>query len=688
MLLSTGSSGSGNIDLGIRLYLKDQFSAPAQKVKNSLEGLKDEFALFQDNLRSARAISATIAAVGVGLTMGLASAVSEGADFLFMMRSVEAITDATTDSMKQLSETVMEVGRQTIFTPEQVASGARFMAMAGQSADTINRTIGAAANLAGATLTRLEGKMGAADILTNAMKAFNWADERSAEMSDVLTLAANNANVSLTDMGNSLRYASATARNLKIPVREVTGLLMTLGNAGIQGSMSGTGLDNLFRYLSKSVSPYATKISKSAWKSLGLGPKDIVDAKGDLLPVIEILGKIKEASKDLGSVSLNNIMQAIFGVRGARPATLIMQSLEQTKGFMDMLADPNNAGAAASKMNLMMDSIRGFILKLQSAWSTVKAKLAEALGPQIIIMFKGFIKVLEAVISFMGTGFGKAVLKFSASAIVVATAIWSMRAAVAGLAYAFRTLNVSSVSMVGAVKGVGRYMRGLPMFAGAMAQPSSVHGTKRYAYQNMYNPIITSTGQVYSRAPTGAAGPKIGTVRTLAKNVPPPLLLGSPAAFNKGTKIVGIAQTSRAISMGARVAGTAAIMGRGLMGLMGGPVGIGITAVSLALPWLISAMSSNTSAIDKNTAAVEKAKADAGYSELYAVIANRSVAGVVEILARNLESLKTINGRGFDDLVEAFKRLEDTDDLEGLADALGTIATGTPNKGINVMRRK
>jgi len=435
-MLLGNSSNSGQISLGVRFYLKDQFSGPVKNVQDATQGLKQEFAAFQENLRAARNVAIGVAGAGLMATRGMYAAAMEGAEFLYVMRGVEAVTEATNEQMANLQKLAIQIGRETMFMPDQVASGMRFMAMAGQDALTIQKTMRSASNLAGATMTPLEGKMGAADIMTNALKAFGWEAGRSAEMSDVLTAATTNANVSLVDLGNSIRYVAGTSRNLKIPVEETIGLLMGLGNAGIQSSMAGTALENMYRYLARSMGSHASKQAQEAWQTLGMTKADIMGANGRLRPMMEILGMIQERIKGLDSVKTQNIFTSIFGIRGNRPAAALARNVEQVSGFVKMLSDESQiGGTAGKKMAIMMDSLYGVSNKLESTWKGLKAAWADAVSGGLMPLMKILTKVLGGIADFISTPFGSFTAQAVMSITAVATVMYGLKAAILSVGY-------------------------------------------------------------------------------------------------------------------------------------------------------------------------------------------------------------------------------------------------------------
>lgn len=663
---ATGATGTsaGPIELGVRFFLQDQFSGPVERMKAGMQGLKGEFTAFQDNLRSARALSTSIAAGGMAMLFGMGQAVQEGADFLFMLRSVEAITQGTVTQMEALRDTAIEVGRTTIFSPADIAGGMRFMAMAGQSAETISKTIGSATNLAGATMTRLEGKMGAADILTNALKAFGWEDARSAQMADILTMAANSANVTLTDLGNSIRYVAATSRNLRIPVEETTGFLMSLGNAGIQASMAGVATENMYRYLAMSLSKFPTKRAEAAWASLGINKSQLTDSMGNLLPVYEILGMIKGKLAGFGTVEQQNILRDIFGVRGLRAAGTLINNLDEAVGFINKLKDPATAGTAAEKMALMMDSLHGSIQRVSDSWMGFKIAFTESIEGPLRYWLDGLSAMLAMAEKFLRTPLGKFTSQMVAGLTVALVVVNTFRAAVTGLAYAFRTLNVSVASMNASVSTAMAFMMG-KQHLGKYAQPIAYYQAQQKA--GIIGPLPPHmdrrTGMMV--VPTGVAyGGKFKDAVT-KRFVSVSNVVSTPTTVAAATRSSAMTVVGRGL-LGA---------GRGLLGLFGGPVGLAIVGASIAIPYLVNSMSNNTKAVDSNTQAIQDTNALATSSEYYAMISNYKVAEVVTTISKNLEKMLTDRKIDMNKITEILQ----SQDINKLGEFLGSAMMNSNN---------
>ncbi len=619
-------SNNAQMALGVRFYLKDQFSTPVQRMTGALKGYRSEFSAFQENLRVARNVNAGIAAAGAIATRSMAQAVRSGSEFLYTMKGVEVISEGTAIQMEKVNKLAIALGRQTIFKPNEIASGMRFMAMAGQDAVTILKTITAATDLGQASMTPLGGKMGAADIMTNALKAFGWQAERSAEMADLLVTAVTNANVSLLDLGNSIRYAAATSRNLNIPVQETIGMLMALGNAGIQSSMAGTAIENMYRYLAQSMSSTATKKASGAWEKLGLTLKDITDSAGNFKPLVQVMKLMGDKMTKMSPIEVQNIFKEIFGVRGQRAGGTIARTLSDATSFVALLSDPALEGAAAQKGAAMMDTLKGSLNKLVSTLEGMHVAFTQAVEGPLRVMVDGLKNLLGLITRFIATPIGKFLSTMAAGFIVILTPIMAVRAAVIGLAFAMKSLMVTSAGMASSTRMMFGMLTGRAMMAPGMVASTAAAGQiRKYGAA----PRILAKGERMGTTKSGATyimGPG-GKMRGRVK-------AGTPVASRVSSGVLKkIAYNTSKTARGLRLARG---IGTGFMGLMGGPVGLAFTALAVGVPMLVDYLGKNSRAVAANTAALQSKLSDPVREQFYSLIQGRKVQEVLEIISNNM----------------------------------------------------
>ncbi len=607
-----GIPKSGMLEIGIALTLHDQFTTGMDQASKEVKRLyQDAKNGVMANLNAA----VSVGEMGENFFGGMISAISEATtqaiEYLDTMTSISAITEATVQQTQALEATARRVGFQSIFSIPEVASGMKYLAMAGASAEEIQAMIGAATNVAGATGLQLGGKGGAADVITNVMRTFQQEMYSAADAGDIMTKATLRSNMSMSDMAASIRYASADITNLGYDLREASAMIGTLGNMGIQGSMAGTALANMARYLSKSVSDSSYK-GHEALKSIGLGPKDLVDAHGNLLAIDTILEKIQRATQGMNSVDKANIYTQIFGVRGNRAATALTRDLE---GYRNLLKEvSNSAGYAANMMEKRMNSLFGIVERFNESMTNLKTVWVQTMepivGPLLKVAtkwLKGLGAILESkvfgpTIGFFSVGiplvgrFISTLVKWRAMFLLVTRTdtlvtlknVWAVltggwtaaQAKAQGYLGTLQAINAAHAGL-NAQRMAGVFPAGMAVGAGAargmgpafspIVKGGSKRGITYHGQRRDGTPIfIDNRTKKFAKM----------TDPRVEKHFKDVLVATKMGKYAKGTMAGAMARTGAAV----------ANVGRGLMNMMGGPWGLALTAISMGLPYVIGSI--------------------------------------------------------------------------------------------------
>lgn len=614
MAFTSGSPSAGQLEIGIALVLQDRFSNQAREASSVIRGLhRDAKNAIQANLTAVQSYANMASGVANSIVSTLTTTIETGADFIDMMTTVGAISGATENQMSGLSETAQTLGLRTMFMSRDIASGMKYLAMAGNDANQIQEMISGAAMMANAAGMELGGKGGAADLLTNIMRTFKLEGQQAADIiGDQLTKAVMSSNVSMPDLAESIKYSAASMVTLKQQLPQVAAMIGTLGNAGIQGSMAGTSIRNMADYLTQSITNPNFKGAKALAK-LGLGKQDFVDANGDLQDFAVMLEKIGTATQGLSTVDQNAVFKSIFGVRGMRAAVAIMRD---TEGYFDLLnkIQNNSAGFAEEVVRKRMETLAGKIDIVRSAAENLMTTFSKALGKNPIIM--GFLDMVGWAISqlrdLMATPFGPWIAGFAAIAAVGLKigSIWmGLRARWLLLngdsQVSFRTMvrlmiggwNQATISAQGYLNMeraiLAQREAGIRASAATVA---AMGGMPAYYYNGNTPAKMGANGRYYANTGRGASGwtpvPAAMVTTTDASKMTRSLMGGAGAAA------------------GAASRGALASVGRGLLrlgsrikGLFGGPLGLAITGISIFGPMIYSAIKGNKSAQDENTRA-------------------------------------------------------------------------------------
>lgn len=403
--VTSGSLRGNSLEIGIALVLQDRFSNQAKDASAAIRRLHNEAKeAVTANLQTADSILDNVYNGFLNVATGITNIVLQGAEFIDTMTTVSAITGSTREQLQMLSETAQSLGLETMFGSLDIASGMKYLAMAGNTVEQVNDMIKGAAYVANATGMELGGKGGAADLITNVMKTFKIVGDGASELvGDQLTKATLSANISMTDLAESIKYSAADMVMLKKELPEVAAMIGTLGNAGIQGSMAGTSLGNMARYLIKAFNPKTD--AYSFLQRMGLSQQDFVDAQGDLIDFGDIMEKISKGVENLPSIDRGKAIGAIFGVRGQRAANAIMNDLEGYRNLLDQIQN-NSAGFAKSIVDKRMNTLAGSIDKVSSAWGNLKVAFTEQIGPALMPILNTISQIIEAVREFVTTPVG------------------------------------------------------------------------------------------------------------------------------------------------------------------------------------------------------------------------------------------------------------------------------------------
>ena len=611
---TSGSLTSPNLEIGIALVLQDRFSNQAREASGAIRKLhSDAMAVVNANINTARTVADSVYNLSTTALGAISDAVMTGAEFIDTMTTVEAITKATEDQMDTLGNTAQTLGLRTMFASRDIASGMQYLAMAGNSAEDINKMIEGAAMVANATGMELGGKGGAADMITNVMRTFRVESAEAASViGDQLTKATLSSNMSMYDLAESLKYASSDMVTLGKQLPEVSALIGTLGNAGIQGSMAGTALSNMARYFGKSVSDPSFKGFKELQK-LGIYKDDITDANGNLLDFGIILGKVKASLEGLDSIAQNRVLGSVFGVRGKRAGVALMRDIDGYFSLLDKIKN-ESAGYTESIVEKRMGTLAGSIDQMRSAWENLKTTFAETVEPLLAPVFRGIAKIIQGVqalldIPLLGQilALGRVVMPLIGLVVggIVKIRTWSLSL--------FNNSQVSAASMFAVLRGG---WQGAKLDALAYQRiERAIIAQRRAGIRGNTGMAINNSGALgaYTRLSNGrykdmATGRYISKREAAARrlaNMRASRTSGGIVRSIMGSSVAGVGSVG--IGGGGILRGIGGLIGglsRGLLSFLGGPVGLAITALSIGLPLLTNAIKNNRESQEDNTKAI------------------------------------------------------------------------------------
>ena len=307
----------------------------------------------------------------LGVSIGLKDTVETYKNFEAAMSQVQAISGATGSELTKLTSKAKEMGASTKFTAQESAEAFNYMAMAGWKTDDMLNGIEGILSLAAASGEDLATT---SDIVTDALTAFNMKASDAGRFSDVLAMAASNANTTVSGMGETFKYAGAMAGALGYSIEDVALMTGLMANAGIKGTMSGTALNSIFTRLSTN-----TNGAADALADLGI---KFFTSEGNARDLSDVMGELRNATANMSQEQKAQLANTIAGTEAQKGLVAILNASEED--YNKLAEAINNAdGAAASMSDTMMDNLAGSITLLQSAADGVKISFGERLSPYV-----------------------------------------------------------------------------------------------------------------------------------------------------------------------------------------------------------------------------------------------------------------------------------------------------------------
>ena len=584
------------IEVGVAMVLKDRFSQEAGKISGSFRTMMNDMNTWNKGIQMSASNTMDF---GMQLVGGMARAYKYSAGVQNEVWTASKIAGATIAEQREMLQLAKDVNEITPLTASDVASGQRYLAMAGNKFDAIKEMIGPASKLASIFTMPVGQKGGVADLMTNIMSMYQIPMGEAARVTDDLYTAVTNANISLTDLAQSISYAGADMATAGVDLRQTAAAIGVLGDMGIQGSMAGTSLANMIRYLQLSLVNQKKK-GYNALADLGLSPDEFFDAQGNLIDLYTIYQKFAKAAVDLPSRIETPTFFNIFGVRGNRGMLPVLRDIASGRDKMGKILATydQNIGAVNRLNEERLKTDAGVIDQFESSIENLTVTAGAALGrifTPVLNVGNSIIKVINSISETWVGGFG---LRVGATTVLVGTIVAgfnTVRGIIRSVGYLQTIATASTEGMsAAAIKTNTQFaimeahmVRMVNLMRTMVQLQMMSSGIGMNSAGRFYN---TKTGRYVKTPPN----PGVPLATTMAGNLAGGALAGAGA------------QVGSQVARQGAIKGLTSIGGR-LMGLLGGPWGLAIT---VGLPLLIEGISYLSNSVDRNTEAQNKEKED------------------------------------------------------------------------------
>ncbi|TWK68451.1 phage tail tape measure protein [Bacillus licheniformis] len=575
--------------------------------RNSGEVSKELNAVYQSASTAGKALSA----IGAAGAFGIGMTVKAAADFEKAMSRVGALANATNDQMADLTKTARHLGATTQYTDGQVAEGMQYLAMAGYKT---NQIIGAMPGLL-ATAAAGQTDLGVtADIVSDILTEFHIKAEDTNRVADAMAYTFTNSNATLQEIGQTMKYAAPAAKTAGLSMEELAAATGIMANSGIKADMAGTALRATLTRLS---SP--PKQAGNAIDELGL---KVTDSTGKLRPLADIIGQINEKTKDYTETEKIRIAKQLAGQHALSGfITLMHAGKDKIQEFTKEIE--GSGGTAERVAKKQMDNLAGSIEYLKSATNNAVITFGNQFLPVIRATADGLTKLVTwfdslppSVASTIAiTGGAVTVFSLLGGAFLLllgslpkVAAGWNMLRTAGG--YLTRNVNQASGSLgVYSTEAIaaGAASRAAAAGMNTTSTAAAVASTRMGRFHQSANLATTRVGRLEQSSSRSAKamrglggasrvagvglglfGGPVGSIAGLILSFAPELLKFGGSILKVGANAIkgagGFMNLAKSgfglfniLKKGAGVVGLL----RGGLSLLGGPVGLAVTGVTL-----------------------------------------------------------------------------------------------------------
>lgn len=319
------------------------------------------------------------------------SELSSAVDYSNIMESARSILKVADSDLstfetrfQQMSYNVRKIGVDTKFTALEIASAAKFLAMAGMDIATINASMRPISNLA----LIGDNDVGLiADLTTNIMSGYNIKSGSMGTVADIITSTISRANVNVVEMAESFKMAAGYLKLSGVDFSEASAAIGILGNAGMKGTMAGTALRAMSTRFAK-----PTKQAEATLDRLGVKFTQFTEIAGKKVEKLRPLAEIFKDLHDAGA-SLEDMI-SIFSKIGGNAAMQFVVNYDKLR----VLTTQNRASHGISEELALVkqNTTKGLWAQVTSTLTESFMQAYEVAEPVIKSILKDFLSKFKA----------------------------------------------------------------------------------------------------------------------------------------------------------------------------------------------------------------------------------------------------------------------------------------------------
>lgn len=349
----------------------------------------------------ARDAFAGLGAISIGAALFSASkTVVEFEDSMVQLRiNARLLGEEGAATFARLEAKARELGATTRFTASEAAASLNQLVLAGLSVEDALAAVDHV--LSGASASGLGLEQSAA-ILTTQMKIWKFEASELSRVNDTLISGQTRMRTTMAELNEAMSSAGTLAKKVGLSFEQTAAMVGLMIEQGANASTAGTTIGSVLGRIAD-----APKDFQDSLAQLGMSIDDFKDQTGELN-----FEKFLNAFRDIELTSAQ--VTQIFGMRGRQFIKVVDQMDSAGRKGMDAvnaLADGmrNDAGMAAEAATARMDTMKGALLSLKSAFEELALSVLTPVirgfaevGKAVTVAVRGFAMLNEATGGLIG----------------------------------------------------------------------------------------------------------------------------------------------------------------------------------------------------------------------------------------------------------------------------------------------
>lgn len=427
----------------------DKFSSNISRISDKMEAASYEF---NSGVMAAQRFASVISGI-VGITREFSSGMS----------AVATLVDTNTESMKSMSNAVLEIGRRTPVTLADLTTGLYDLRSAGTSAEDAMGRLEKSAQLGVAGLGSTKE---AVDLVTSSINAFGLTGRDADDIYNQIFKTVQAGKTTIAGMAQGFGAVASTVAQAGISTKEYLAALAALTVTGLPAAQVHTQIRAAIAGMTRE-----TTESKKVLDALGAKTfKDLIEKSGGMVNAFSNIVKVV-GGNDAAIVKLFGSIEAYNSV--------ISLTGKQNEAFVNNLNKMNDGTDAVTEaFDKRNQGLGASLDKLRNNLQSLGILLGEALTP-FIVAVSDAVKGLTDWFKNLSPEVQEAVAKIALIVAVIAPAV-------AAIAFFVNALG----AVVGVVATVGAAIAGLIAVGGPIVAFGVIASATVTLWQVFQNDII------------------------------------------------------------------------------------------------------------------------------------------------------------------------------------------------------